>query len=175
MGLTTNVFEVIDLRSFSSLWYWIMLAVLWSTTSHWVLGVPYDMISRARRQRGQAEDDMRDMVRINANRLVAVADGAGYLLPGVVFFVLTVLVLLGFAYGVEFAQAVVLMLAPLSLVLALSMRAARRALALLPEVTGLYPLLRRHRVSCQAIGMVSIFLTALWGMWQNLNLGALGN
>jgi hypothetical protein len=166
---------MIDLRSFSNLWYWIMLAILWSTTSHWVLGVPYDMIWRAERRRGRFEEDLRDMVRINATRLVALADGAGDLLPAAVFFVLTVLVLLGFAYGVEFAQAVVLMLAPLSLVMALSLRAARRALAVLPETPPLYRLLWRHRLACQAIGVVSIFVTAMWGMWQNLNIGALGH
>jgi len=28
------VTEVIDLRSFSNLWYWIVLAILWSSLSH---------------------------------------------------------------------------------------------------------------------------------------------
>ncbi|MEM9756043.1 MAG: component of SufBCD complex, partial [Pseudomonadota bacterium] len=32
--------DVIDLRSFSNLWYWIVLAVFWSSASHWGLGVP---------------------------------------------------------------------------------------------------------------------------------------
>ena len=49
--------EVIDLRSFSNLWYWIALAVLWSSISHWVLGVPHDMIHRARREGGQVLAD----------------------------------------------------------------------------------------------------------------------
>ena len=44
-----SVFEVIDLRSFSNLWYWIGLAVFWSSVSHWILGVPYDSIMRAKR------------------------------------------------------------------------------------------------------------------------------
>ena len=63
------IFEVIDMRSFSNLWYWIALAVVWSTTSHWVLGVPYDMILRARRKGGQAMTDLEDIVRVNVNRL----------------------------------------------------------------------------------------------------------
>jgi len=37
-----TIFELIDMRSFSNLWYWIVLSVLWSTMSHWVLGVPFD-------------------------------------------------------------------------------------------------------------------------------------
>ena len=46
--------EIIDLRSFSNLWFWIALAVMWSSTSHWVLGIPHDMIQRAKREGGQA-------------------------------------------------------------------------------------------------------------------------
>jgi hypothetical protein len=42
------VTEVIDLRSFSNLWYWIVLAILWSSLSHWTLGVPYHIVTRAR-------------------------------------------------------------------------------------------------------------------------------
>jgi hypothetical protein len=173
LGLTTTLIEAIDLRSFSSLWYWIAQAVLWSGLSHWVLGVPYDLILRARRLRGAAEDDLRDLVRINAARRVSLADAAGPLLPAGTFFVLTVLLLLGFAYRIEFAQAVVLMLLPVSLVMALSLRAARRALAVLPDTAPLYPLLWRHRLACQVIGVAAIFVAAMWGMGRNLGLAAL--
>ena len=64
------VFELIDLRSFSNLWYWIMLGVVWSMASHWVLGVPFDMIQRARRDGGQAEQDLEALVRINTQRML---------------------------------------------------------------------------------------------------------
>ena len=47
-------FEVIDMRSFSNLWYWVALAVLWSSASHWVMGIPHDMIYRARRPESSA-------------------------------------------------------------------------------------------------------------------------
>ncbi len=55
------------MRSFSNLWYWIALAVTWSTASHWVLGVPFDMVLRARRHGGDAERDLEDMVRVNVS------------------------------------------------------------------------------------------------------------
>ena len=47
--------EMIDMRSFSNLWFWIALAVMWSTTSHWVLGVPFDMVIRAARAETKGE------------------------------------------------------------------------------------------------------------------------
>ena len=111
MSWTQTLFELIDMRSFSNLWYWIVLAVVWSTASHWVLGVPYDMVLRAKRQGGQAEADLEDIVRINVNRLLYIGQVSGLWLAGFACFFLTMLVLLGFVYGVEFAQAVLLLAA----------------------------------------------------------------
>jgi hypothetical protein len=74
----TTVFEVIDMRSFSNLWYWIALAVLWSTTSHWVLGVPYDLVQRARREGGETEEDVLSMLRGSCNRLAHIGEVLGF-------------------------------------------------------------------------------------------------
>lgn len=170
-----SIFELIDLRSFSNLWYWISLAVMWSMTSHWVLGVPFDMITRARRQGGAAEADLETIVRINVARLIFIADVSGVWLAGFVCFGLTSLAVLGFVYGVEFAQALFLIFAPISLVGLLSLRTARRVSTLDGAGEQLYRLLRRHRVTVQVIGMISIFVTSMWGMYQNMQIGALGN
>ena len=110
------VFELIDMRSFSNLWYWIALAVVWSTTSHWVLGVPYDMVQRAARHGGEAETDLEDMVRININRLLYIAGVSGLWLLGIISAFVTSLAILGFWYDVEFAQAVFLLAAPMTIV-----------------------------------------------------------
>ena len=53
MDFTQTLLDVIDFRSFSNLWFWIVLAVAWSTASHWVLGIPFDMVMRARRHGGR--------------------------------------------------------------------------------------------------------------------------
>lgn len=168
-----TLFEMIDMRSFSNLWFWIMLAVMWSTASHWVLGVPFDMVLRARRYGGEAENDLEDIVRINVNRLLHIAQVSGLWLLGLGFFILTTLVLLGFVYDVEFAQAVLLLALPMSLVGMLSLSTAR--LIRIEGSTGevLRRRLMRHRLYTQIIGMVSIFITALWGMYQNLAVGPL--
>jgi hypothetical protein len=170
----TAVFELIDMRSFSNLWFWIALAVVWSTTSHWILGVPYDMIQRAQRHGGEAETDLEDMVRINGNRLLYIAGTSGLWLIGLGTAVLTALAILGFYYDVEFAQAVFLLAAPMSLVGFLSINAARliRDRGLAGE--ALRKRMLRHRVHTQIVGMVAIFVTALWGMYQNMSIGALG-
>ncbi|WP_116083950.1 component of SufBCD complex [Tropicimonas sp. IMCC34011] len=163
-----TVSGLIDLRSFSNLWYWIMLAVVWSSASHFVLGVPWDMVLRARRQGGAAEEDLHDLVRVNVNRLLHIAETAGAGLLAIACFVLTMLTLLGFVYGIEFAQAVDLLAVPLTIVVWLSIRCARG----IREADGadLYRRLHRHRLVTQGIGMAAIFVSAFWGMAYNLGL-----
>ncbi len=174
MNWYDTVFELIDMRSFSNLWFWIALAVVWSTASHWILGVPYDMVQRARRAGGQTETDLEALVRINVNRLLYIARVSGLWLSAITCAVLTGLLMLGFWYWVEFAQALFLLLFPLSLVGLLSLLTARRieAEGVSPEV--LYRRLRWHRLYVQMIGLVAIFVTAMWGMYQNMTVGALG-
>ena len=169
LDLFSTLSEAINLRSFSNLWYWIMLAVLWSSTSHWVLGVPYDMVVRAASQGGQAETDLNDIVRINVNRLLYIAHVSGLWIIGFGAFFLTLLGLTGFVYGFQLSQAVFLLACPMFVVGLLSFRTARRLRRDAPTAAALHKVLHRHRLAVQAIGVVSIFITALWGMYQNLS------
>mmetsp|Transcript_23829 Transcript_23829/g.43071 ORF Transcript_23829/g.43071 Transcript_23829/m.43071 type:complete len:164 (+) Transcript_23829:1307-1798(+) len=163
------------MRSFSNLWFWIALAVVWSTASHWVLGVPYDMVSRARRNGGQSAQDLEDLIRINTNRLLFIGNVSGLWVLGLTCFVLTGLALLGFVYRVEFAQALFLLGFPMSLVGALNLSTARLIQDEGAQGPQLWQRMTRHRTYVQAIGMVSIFVTALWGMYQNMAVGPFGS
>lgn len=170
-----SVFEVIDLRSFSNLWYWIALAVLWSSVSHWILGVPHDAILRARRGKPEnAMDDLHDLARVHVNRILFIAEvsGSWMTLFGSAF--LTALCLSAFVYQVEFAQALFLMVMPMTILAGLSVRTARKIR--IKELQGgdLIKILLRHRFIIQLIGVVSIFITAMFGMYKNLYVGPLG-
>lgn len=179
MGATGNVelidtvFEIIDMRSFSNLWFWIVLAVMWSSTSYWVLGVPYDMIQQARREGGEVQRDLEDLVRINTSRLLMMVDRSGVIGVALLCFWGTGVALLAFYYDVEFAQAVFLLLAPLTLVVWQSIRASRRIAAGGMDAEALHRALIRHRRVTQVIGMLSISVTALYGTWQNVNISIL--
>lgn len=168
-----TIFELIDMRSFSNLWFWIMLAVLWSSASHWVIGVPYDLVLRARRKGGQHEADLEDLVRINISRLLYISRASGLALVSFGFFVMSALAVLGFYYNFEFAQAVFLILFPMAFVGALSLATARALEAEGGTGEKLYKRLARHRVYVQLIGMISIFLTSIWGMYQNFQISPL--
>ena len=169
-----TVFELIDMRSFSNLWFWIALATVWSTASHYVLGVPFDMVGRAAKLEGQAQQDLEDMVRIRVNRVLYITRVSGLWLVALVMLTLTSLALLGFVYSVEFAQALFLIALPMTGVGLLTVHTAQDIATALYDPAGLRRRLMRHRVTVQVIGMVSIFITAMWGMYQNMSVGPLG-
>jgi len=164
--------EAIDFRSFSNLWFWIALAVLWSTASHWVVGVPFDMVRRAARGNEQSLEDMHVLANIHARRILFIAEETGLITTAFSFFLVTMLALLGFLYRVEFAQAILLLFLPLMLVAWVTLRAARKVDGL--DASDLGNLLFRTRRLIQFLGIVSIFVTSMWGMWVNLNANVLG-
>lgn len=174
MSLFETLSEMIDLRSFSNLWYWIALAVMWSTLSHRILGVPFDMVHRARKYGGQPGQDLDDLVRINVNRMMFVVRSAGVWLLGLACFFQSALATLGFVLGMEIAQAVFLLVFPLSLVVLINLMTAQKVLQNEAQGEDLYIAMTTCRFLIQLLGMIFIFVTALWGMYQNLNIGPLG-
>ena len=155
------------MRSFSNLWYWIGLGVIWSSASHWVLGIPYDMISRGRRDGGQALADVETMVRINITRMLHATRNHGPVLIGVLCFMVTVLGLLGFWYDVEFAQAVLFLFVPLCGLGYLSLRSAIKVEAGEAQGEALLKRLHYHRLSVQFLGVMAICVTVFYGMYFN--------
>lgn len=169
MELYSILSEVIDLRSFSNLWYWIVLAVLWSTASHWVLGVPFDLISRGRRLGGQAQEDVEAMVAINSRRMLNVTRTASVPLFFGVTFVFTTLGALAFWYWIEFAQALFLLTIWLVPVAWLSLWTALRIEAGENSGEAVIRRLLILRRLVQVLGMFAIFITSMFGMWRNLS------
>lgn len=170
-----KIFELIDLRSFSNLWYWLGLSIFWSTVGHWVLGVPHDMIRRAQDGRDpQAMHDIEALAGIYVRRLLFISRTAGVWLVAGLSCALSALVLLAAAYRVEFAQALLCLMLPGTLVFLLTLRTARRIEAGENHGPALIRRLRRHRMTVQGVGMVSIFVTAVFGMYQNMLIGVYG-
>ena len=173
--MTPSVFEVISLRSFSSAWYWIMLACLWSAAIHWTMGVPYDLVRRARHGEAEAQRDLERLADVAIRRRLAAAASAGPVGTAVLSALLTALALLGFAYRIELAQALVLLAAPLLAVWLLDQRAARAIAGLQIAGVDLAARLRRLRLRTQGLGLLTIFAAAMWGMWWNLTTSPLAH
>ena len=128
------------------------------------------MIQRARREGGAAQEDLELLVRINVTRMLYIGRASGAMILAFLCFLLTTLGLLAFFYDVEFAQAVLFMFVPLAILGALSLRSAVKIEAGEGQGAALFRRLFRHRLSTQVLGMISIFVTSLFGMWQNLQI-----
>lgn len=173
MNVFDLIVELIDMRSYSNLWFWIMLGAQWWIASHRILGVPFDMILRARRKGGAAQTVLEELAHIHVNRLLYIMHVSGLWIIGITAFVLTGLLVSGFWYGAEFSQAVFCLVAPLTFWSYLSVRTAHRIADGDHSGEALQARLIKLRLAVQASGMVSILLTAFWGMYQNLNASVL--
>lgn len=166
-----TIFEVIDLRSFSNLWFWLALAVLWSTVSHYVIGVPHDLIRRAEREAGQSLADVEALANIYTRRMLFIWRSGGMFILAFISFLVTGLVLLATVYEVEFAQAVLCLLLPMLIVGTLTLRTCQIIETDALEGEALIRRLRRHRITVQTVGMFALFFTGMFGMYQNLTIG----
>ena len=77
--------------------------------------------------------------------------------------------LAGFYYGFEMAQGMFVLGAPLTLIILLNCKVAYDLRAQPLHGQALVRLLFRMRIWSQAIGMIAIFFTAMYGMWFNLD------
>jgi len=161
------------MRSFANLWYWIGLAALWSSVSYRLLGVPYDMLRRARRHGGQLQTDVEAIAAIQARRLLTTSRTAAVPMFFTLGLVVSMMATLAFVYRIEFAQALFFMFAPMIAVGWLTLRTALRVEQGEGEGPALFRRLMIHRRLVQLMGFCAIFTAAMFGMWRNLNISVL--
>lgn len=146
------------------------VAVTWAVVSHWILGVPLDVIIRARRAGSPARDDLMVLFDVHVRRFNMIDDWIGTFVIALTAFVLSALALFGFYYGVELAQGLFLLGFPLTIVGIICQRACRRFAAEPPSSDTLAAELLRLRIVIQIIAAIAVFFTAAYGMYFNLIL-----
>lgn len=158
--MPTTLFDLISPEAFSSLWYWILTAIVWSRLSHAPLGVSLDLYEQA----AAVQDTT--LIHLAIARHLAMVDRLGVALTGGWGFALSVLTGLS-VYGYELAQALLLILGPVGVTQLVSTRAARQ-MAQEPEPEAMMRRIRGLRWRVQLIGLAAIFVAALFGMVHNL-------
>lgn len=164
--MTDSIWNLIDTGSFSNLWFWLFLGVLWSHVMHAPMGVPVDLVRRAQAGDPRATADLQALSGVQ----IAQADRMAGLAPwraGGWAFVLALLLGLAVPHGSELAQAGLAVAAPLALVRWFEARAARR----MADVPDMAALIRAHtmlRRKVQAVGIVAVFVTSIFGMLRLL-------
>ena len=160
--------EVIGSRSFASIWYWIVYAVVWTRTTHWTLGVPYEDARNGILHGGQHQIDFETQMNINIRKTLHVFQGHSVLFTAAAAFLMGTVFTLGFYFDIQFMQAVFLLAFPLTIVSALSLNLAQRLDHEKLQGADLYRVYVFHRRVKQVIGAFSIFFAAFWGVSQTL-------
>lgn len=174
MAFVESIMRLIDMRSFSSVWFWIVVALFWSAVTQTVLGASYDVIIRARKSGGQALTDMQALVEINVRRSLTVMRRVGHWIVAFASASLALLFMLAFVYRLELAQAIFLLMLPLTIIRVMNLRLAFRIER--EHISGdrLIRALLRHRLWIQFLGVITIFVTAVWGMLRVMSSSVLG-
>ncbi|TVS05502.1 MAG: component of SufBCD complex [Rhodobacteraceae bacterium] len=175
MALIENIFSLISMRSFSSLWFWVVVAVYWSAVSRSVLGAPHDMIVRARKGDAQNLEDLHALIDITVRRKLRFTRRAGHWSLAFNAALMTVIGILAVQYGLELAQALLLLFVPMIIVRLLALRLAFRIERTNLRGPNLCRALLTHRFWVQAIGVLAIFITSIWGMLFVMSRSVLGS
>ena len=169
--------SLLDSPSFMTIWYWVVLIGLWSVLGRGTLGVPGDVIARARREpTGEPGLILLDWLSLCLPRW-RLGPREGAVALAIALFVLTSLAILGFGYGLELAQAALLLLVPLCILFVMRVRLARSLTPLIeaaragetPPGETARAALRRillHRRLFTVLSILSVTVTAMWGtLW----------
>ncbi len=184
MSQLDGVIAFLDNRSFGSIWYWFALVGMWSAAGRNVLGIPVEVLARARQAQKAGEGEgpavvtLLDWLSLTLPRWQPGArEGAVFV--GICAFLLSSLAVMGFGYGLEMAQALTLLLTPFLVLFLMRLALARGLMpVMLAGQSGDMPLaeagdlvarrLTRHRRMVTALSMAAVAITALWGTLHSL-------
>lgn len=166
--MATSIWDLIDLGSFSSLWFWLFLGVFWARIMQAPMGIPVDLVRRAQGGSTNAQADLETLSGLKIHQELAISRSPARIWrAGGWAFALGLLAGLAVIYGVELAQAGFAMLLPCAVVKLLEARAARR----MADVPDMDALVRAHTVlrrQVHGIGIAAVFLTTIFGMLRVL-------
>lgn len=173
----------LDSRSFGTVWYWVVVIGTWSLTGRSVIGVPAEILSRARAALAESKGNapvvlhLLDWLSLVLPRWrLGVREGAVFL--GATGFGLTSLAIMGIGYDLELALASFLLLFPFAILFWMRVILARRLMPLLEAAEqGARPIpdaaaqavrhMVIHRRLVTVLSMAAVAVTALWGaLWS---------
>lgn len=174
--MTQAILAVLDSRSFTAPWFWLLLLLAWTLAGRRVLGVPGDVVNAARTPETGTSDSpeavlLLDWLSLSLPRW-RLGMHEGVLGFAFAAFVLSALAVLGFGYGLEMAQALVLLVLPFALLFAAELRLARRVAPIVAAAeaaempvnqaaTDAARLMARHR-SLMALASVLVMALIAW-------------
>lgn len=157
-----SLLEFLKAHSFSSPWFWALFAVTWGIVLRRILGIPSDVAKGAFFGEPQALLEFDGLAEFKSKRLLRYRRYVTPVSIGIAFFALSGILVLGFFYGFELAQALFLLAAPLGITLWIRYNAATQILDKGLEGEALRRLYLRVRFRTQITAVCGIAATLLW-------------
>lgn len=165
--------DAISRRSFTSLWYWIAVAVFWILITRQVMGLPLDMVQRAKAG-GAALRALEEMAQLQAQRLMDYWHKWQFAISAAMAALLCMMGIWAFWYQIELAKALWFLLMPWLLISALSLRMAWQITHGAGRGDDLLMLAHHFRIYVQVIGIVFIFANIITAINHILAARGLG-
>lgn len=165
-----EIFEYFEYRSFSSIWYWIVVILFWTRVTGRPLGVPADILRGATAADANSVAQIEHLLLVNVPRIAQVWYEAGALFIGIGAFGLASLAPMFWLYQSEPAAALLVILVPMGIWGFLRLRLAQHILATNPELPEICAMLGWHRFWLHILAAFSIFAAAIIGMYFNILL-----
>lgn len=162
--MTTEIFiDLFQTKSFDDIWYWLLLAVSWSLTTYWTMGVGNNEARAAQEKGGKYLSNFETLIAMYCDRVNEGIVRYGPPVMLVVSFVLAMLATLGFWFWILFAQAMFILVFPLCVTSLVSMVFASRQVRDPAEGRDLIKRYRKLRLVKQTIGVFAITTASFWG------------
>lgn len=153
------MYQAFATASFMSIWYWVLHGVVWTLACYRTLGVPQDMLVRARRA-PEIAARVDTLAQLASARAVGIYRTLGVPLAAGGGFVLAILFAIGFGEGIELAQAGFLLIFPFAVI---AYSKLRLALAVRQRKMGgaaLVLALARRRMWHQLVAVFAVLAAA---------------
>ncbi len=160
------MFDLFEFHSFYSVWYWILLTLVWSWVCFQTMGLTHGMVLRAAR-RPEAQAELEFIAHVQAHRLRWFRDNLGAPVAAALGFMLASIAVLGFYNRIEFFQAVFMLVFPLALVGSGTVRLAAHIAEAEPKGADLRRALTRRRRLNQAMAIAALLATAFVALFYD--------
>ena len=161
--------ELMSFDSFWSLWFWIVHVVAWSMASHFTMGVPYDLVVEANREKtedGPYQRAAEALINAQIFRFAEMWRRYSLLVTGFSAFLISMLATLGTLGRLEFARALLTIILPLTLLYSLTIRKALKLERLQLSGLALRKAIRRQRLINQLVGLMGVILAVILAVYQ---------
>lgn len=149
------MFTIFGTASFQNIWYWAFSVLAWTVATQRTLGVPYDMLLRAKHDPDEVPR-VEWLAHHAAERVNAVYGRAGTAIAAAVGFLLAGLFVFGFFSRYEIARAAFVLALPLAMIGYSTLRLALSVEKHDLRGNGLVTVLARRRFWHQVVAVLAI-------------------